>query len=270
MVKIIPRNADFVAGLRVISVANPANPVEVGYSTSVGGANAVKVVGNHAYVANAGSGLAVLDVSNPASPTYIGVCSTTTYPRSVALADTFAYVADAQGGMHTISIAVPAEPRRLAVLPTGFAVHAAAAGGLVYLAADSRLTCLDMADPQSPQTVAFYDLPATTATPAGELCYVTTGTGISILRFGLSAVSEKPATAVSGQALRVSPNPARGAARLICPAGVRSAAVIDAAGRTVATLWPQGGTALVAGLEPGVYFLQAAGSGARPARLVIR
>ena len=68
--------ADFGAGLRVISVADPAHPVEVGYCDTPGMAFDVTVTGDHAYVADYSSGLRVISVADPAHPVEVGNCDT--------------------------------------------------------------------------------------------------------------------------------------------------------------------------------------------------
>ena len=64
--------ADSGAGLQVIDVSNPANPVRVGGYDTSGYAQDVAVSGNYAYVADDGGGLQVIDVSNPANPVRVG------------------------------------------------------------------------------------------------------------------------------------------------------------------------------------------------------
>jgi len=51
--------ADDVAGLQVIDVSNPANPVRTGGFNTSGATKGAQVVGNYAYVANADSGLQI-------------------------------------------------------------------------------------------------------------------------------------------------------------------------------------------------------------------
>jgi len=55
-------------GLRVISVADPEHPVEVGYCDTDGWAHSVTVSGDYAYVADGGNGLRVISVTNPEHP----------------------------------------------------------------------------------------------------------------------------------------------------------------------------------------------------------
>jgi hypothetical protein len=51
--------ADMTGGLRVISVSEPANPIEVGYYVRPGYAYGVTVVGEYAYVAHGDVGLQI-------------------------------------------------------------------------------------------------------------------------------------------------------------------------------------------------------------------
>ena len=72
--------ADANDGLRVIDVANPAAPVEVGIYDTPEYAEDVAVAGQTAYVADRGSGLRVIDVTNPAAPVEVGFYDTPGMP----------------------------------------------------------------------------------------------------------------------------------------------------------------------------------------------
>ena len=61
------------AGLRVISVADPIHPVEVGHFDAPGVAFHLKVVGNYAYVACTLAGLHIISIADPAHPVEVGV-----------------------------------------------------------------------------------------------------------------------------------------------------------------------------------------------------
>ena len=52
--------ADESSGLRIIDIADPASPVEVGFYDTPGDARGVVVSGSYAYVADADSGLRVI------------------------------------------------------------------------------------------------------------------------------------------------------------------------------------------------------------------
>ena len=78
----------------MINVANPANPVEVGFYDTPGYAHGVAIAGSIAYVADGDAGLRVIDVANPANPVEVGFYDTPGYALGVAIAGSTAYVAD--------------------------------------------------------------------------------------------------------------------------------------------------------------------------------
>ena len=92
--------ADDTAGLRVISVEDPAHPLEVGYCGTPGPAGGVAVAGSYAYVTAFG-GLCVIDVSAPTAPHEAGYCqlSDSGSALGVAVAGSYAYVADGLAGL---------------------------------------------------------------------------------------------------------------------------------------------------------------------------
>lgn len=57
----------FDSGLRIINIANPYSPVEVGSVDTTSAAESVKIKGNYAYVATPG-GVAIVDISNKSDP----------------------------------------------------------------------------------------------------------------------------------------------------------------------------------------------------------
>ena len=76
--------ADSASGLRVIDVADPALPVEIGFLVMPSFTSSVAVVGTLAYVAD-GSFLRVIDVADPALPVEIGFLDTPGNARNVAV-----------------------------------------------------------------------------------------------------------------------------------------------------------------------------------------
>ena len=77
--------ADAHAGLRVIDISNPSNPVEVGYYDTPGYAWDVAVSGSYAYIADGISGLRVIDISNPSNPVEVGYYDTPGYAWGVTV-----------------------------------------------------------------------------------------------------------------------------------------------------------------------------------------
>ena len=105
--------ADGYAGLRVISIVDPAHPVEVGSFDTPGWAHGVAVSGNYAYVADCDSGLRVISVADPAHPVEVGHFDTPGLACGVAVNGDRAYVADDTAGLRIISVADPAHPVEL-------------------------------------------------------------------------------------------------------------------------------------------------------------
>jgi len=149
--------ADDNAGLRVISVSDPANPVEVGFYDTPGRANDVAVVGDYAYVADGGTGLRVISVSDPAHPVEVGFCDTPGYAYGAAKVGNYAYVADGDG-LRIISVSDPAHPTEVGFYETpDWAQRVAVVGDYAYVADyDAGLRVISVTDPAHPTEVGFY------------------------------------------------------------------------------------------------------------------
>ena len=59
--------ADFDAGLLIIDIIDPANPILIGTCDTPGNARAVYTEGNYAYVADGYRGLQVISIADPAA-----------------------------------------------------------------------------------------------------------------------------------------------------------------------------------------------------------
>jgi hypothetical protein len=64
------------SGLRVISIADPAHPVQVGRYIASNFVYTVVVVDRYAYLGGGDNGLIVLSVEDPSHPTWVGSCPT--------------------------------------------------------------------------------------------------------------------------------------------------------------------------------------------------
>jgi hypothetical protein len=96
------------AGLVLIDVTNPANPVELGHYDT-GNAYDVVISGDHAYVADLDSGLHVLDISEPASPALVEG-SAPFSALDVAVENGYIYVAAGPDGLIIFRDPFPEEP----------------------------------------------------------------------------------------------------------------------------------------------------------------
>jgi len=166
--------------LRVVSVADPAHPIQVGqwlHSEPSGSeGNGVVVEGNYAFLSDMVDGLFVISVADPAHPAEVGHLAMPGYSNGVAVSGNYAYVADDTDGLRVVSIADPAHPVEVGHCETtGAASGVTIVGNLAYLAdADSGLRVISVADPAHPVEVGRCESTGTAVGVAvnGEYAYV--------------------------------------------------------------------------------------------------
>lgn len=138
----------FVAGLfggvRVLNVATPTAPVEVGhYDTNQrqpdGGngsyASSVALGWPYLYVAAQQLGLLVLDVSDPTKPRRVGAFDSPGRAYDVAVYGSHVILGDGPGGVRVVDVADPTRPHEVAAFQTTSDVEAIAVDqGLIYAA----------------------------------------------------------------------------------------------------------------------------------------
>ncbi len=99
--------ADWDAGLRILNILDPANPIEVGYYDSPGYCCDINVLTSYAYIADWDEGIRIIDISNPSSPREVGFYNTPGYCWNICVKDSYAYVADDFAGLRIINISKP-------------------------------------------------------------------------------------------------------------------------------------------------------------------
>jgi hypothetical protein len=139
--------------LLVVSLADPAQPLVVGYSTTSasGAGEGVAVANGVAYVADGSAGLVTVDVSTPSAPVVLGTIPTPHYARSVAVSGTTAFVGEVVRGLNTYDVSDPTNPALAGGvdLPTD-ANAVSIAGGFAYVAnAAAGLRVVDVTPPTS-------------------------------------------------------------------------------------------------------------------------
>jgi hypothetical protein len=159
---------------RVVSVADPAHPFEVGHCGGLGGARGVAVSGDYAYIADMDSSLRVFSIADPVHPVEIGRCRTQDEAISVVVSGGYAYVGD-RSGLRVISVADPAHPVEVGHSGTYYPYDLAVNGSYVYAAASSAgLLIISVADPSHPTVVGNYNASSKIDAVAvnGEYAYI--------------------------------------------------------------------------------------------------
>jgi hypothetical protein len=244
------------AGLRVISVVDPAHPTEVGYHDSLGSALGVAVSGSYAYVAYDLYGLRVISIPGAAQ---VGYNDTLGEVRGVAVSGSYAYVANGDSGLRVISVSDPAHPAEVGHCDTpGEAQGVAVSGDYAYVADGSGgLRVISVSNPAHPVEVGYYDALgiAHGVTVSGDYVYVADGSaGLQILQFYGVGVEESPQPQAPSRKLAAT------VVRGVLFLGERTSAssstsyLLDAAGRRVMGL--KAGANDVRALAPGVYFIR--------------
>jgi hypothetical protein len=93
--------------------SNPNSPVVRGRLPLPGLVRDIRIVGNHALVANDAFGLQVVDVSDPVSLRLVGYYDTPGTAQRLGTAGSVAYLADGTGGLQVIDFSDLTNPRRV-------------------------------------------------------------------------------------------------------------------------------------------------------------
>jgi hypothetical protein len=171
------------SGMRVIDVANPSAPVQVGSIELSGSPNDIEVVGDLAYIADYLAGLRTIDVSDPTAPVGIDLAASYGRPFSLTVVDGLAYLANpgshGRGGLSVFDLSDPRAPIEIGVLQLPYgASDVAVEGGLAYVAAaDLGLQAIDVSNPEAPVALGRLATPyrdAATLAVADGFAYVLT------------------------------------------------------------------------------------------------
>jgi len=158
--------------LPVISVANPAQPVEVGSASLAQGCGpkyGVATAGSFAYAVDWCRNMYIIDISNPNAPSLRKVYNTSGYnyngPYGVTVQGNYAYVANGDQGLEIVDISDPVNPVKRGEIDTpGRAWKVAVAGNHAYVAdQDGGLRIIDVSNPGSPVEISA----VTTVSPRG-------------------------------------------------------------------------------------------------------
>jgi hypothetical protein len=177
------------AGLRVVNVSNPTQPVEVGVLTSSeGGFVDVIITNDQAYLAKPGVGVQIVDISEPTLPQAASlaalewpneVWSLATNPADTsyiygAAGTCLGFERSCLGLLHVIDGVNPAALNTFSSARfDGYSTHLAVSDQHAYMLTRSGLLVLDVADPTQPQYKTLLPLGwAKDITIAGDTLYV--------------------------------------------------------------------------------------------------
>jgi len=150
-------------GLRVIDVADPSAPEEIGFAL-IGGeqdqaSDGVTVDGRWAYVAVAEAGMYVFDIATPSEPRLVAIFDPPGGVTSIAVSAGVAYLSNCFEGLRVVDVSQPASPVEMGYVDTpGYSMAVALSGNRAYVSdGGGGLQAVDISDPTSPVLVDSYD-----------------------------------------------------------------------------------------------------------------
>jgi len=144
--------ADGNAGLQVVDITDPLNPVIIGNTLTPGYAVGVALLGSTVFVADSGAGVQAVNVSVADDPTIIDAVDTPGSAVDIALTATHAYVADSSHGVRVIDIGTPSNMFEVGMQDTLTASTGIdVSGAYAYVAdGDRGMVILQASDPSNP------------------------------------------------------------------------------------------------------------------------
>jgi len=149
--------------LRVLSLSNPTNPVQVGKLALSDDVLGIFVSGNILYVAARSQGLVIVDAQNPSNPVILGTYNTSGFSYDVVVSNNLAYVADATKGVRIIDVSTPSNPVETGYYDTNGVTYGVAKSGNYLYAADGTqgIKVFDASSPDTLLLLGSFDTPGT-------------------------------------------------------------------------------------------------------------
>ncbi len=146
------------AGLHIIDVSDPYNPVEIG-ADETGYALGVAVSGSVAFVTNA-DGVRAVDISDTKNPIIIGSVATSEWAVKIRVIGGYAFVAGYFGSLIVIDVSNPTSPTEVACYDVGaYSWGLDVQDTLAYLPVEygtSGMSIIDISIPESPLQIGRY------------------------------------------------------------------------------------------------------------------
>lgn len=169
--------------LKIVDVANPSAPEEIGHVDLPGPAQAIAIDGGFAYVLEEAVGLQVIDVTLPTAPRVVAGLEIDDPPVAMATSDGLVLTVGVGTGLQVIDVADPRHPKLLTTLEvptTPQAIHVA--GHRAYIAGGRSgdpddvgwMAVVDLQIPASPVVVGEVTFPgrARDVRIDGDLAYL--------------------------------------------------------------------------------------------------
>ncbi|MCE9615345.1 MAG: PEGA domain-containing protein [Lentisphaerae bacterium] len=169
--------------LYAIDVADPTNPVVVGWLDTLSDVSELVIDGNYGFGAYGSGGLLVVDLSTPESPVAVAVAPAGE-AVDVAVHQGYAYLASGDGGLYVVDVQDPTNPVQVAhvTLPGG-TTRVTASGGYVHALTSAGVVVLDVRTPGDPTVVETVPLYLIDVFATGSTLYASRGeSGLSILQ----------------------------------------------------------------------------------------
>jgi len=139
-------------GFRVINVADPTDPQQVGFVVTNYDVLGTAISGNYAYAATSGAGLLVIDITVPSNPQIVGNIDALIAASDVVILGSYAYVASFSG-FQVIDITNPTDPQLVGSADANDVSHVAIIDTYAYVMSADGLQAIDVTNPSSPQIV---------------------------------------------------------------------------------------------------------------------
>jgi hypothetical protein len=171
--------ADGDAGLLILDISDPSQPVLFSSWDSPGSAESIAVAGNYAYLADGPFGLQIIDITDPYHPVKAGSVFQQDQVLGVAVHGSYAYLAAAGAGLLVTDVSTPDLPVEISRLDTpGYAVGVVVVNGLAVVADGwAGLQVISTGHPDHPALIGSYPAaaPAQAVTIVGSTAYVAQG-----------------------------------------------------------------------------------------------
>jgi uncharacterized repeat protein (TIGR02543 family) len=152
-------------GLRIVDIANPSNPTEVGFNDSPNLARGVVLSGDYAFVTDHFfQGLRVFNVSDPSNPVEVNFTPFPQRTRGIAIKGNYLYIqasvwlGEGETGVRVVNITDPENPWQENFYPLSVSAGwPEVSGDYLYLpTSGGGLHIFDISDAAHPSQAAFY------------------------------------------------------------------------------------------------------------------